>query len=811
MKKELATISTLAAAAVMLNAAPSVKAEEVLLTPENSTSDESKVKAMVPTKEEVDTAKKEADEATAQKESQDVVVKEKESVVEQDQKALNENDNKVKELENDKPTPEKIQSQEELIKTDEKDLKEKQDQEKKDKERLDSLSSKVKDQEKVTQDKNKVMEQDQESVKTAEKKVKAAEDSLSGLHEKEIKDEAKNAESNLKESENNKKSAEKELEAAKEFDKKLDKDTQDKEKELSGITIKANKELDGINKLESDLEDKNKVLEESKKDLDKKQAKVDATTDVKVSEKYVEALKKAADYSKDVPNEDRVKAVKDLIGMNDEMLKNNKYVADPNDSTDKLDPNNIPADKLTELSNYAATLINSIREQFGNNSKVVVTPGALKATKEVTDKYVKDDYNQDSVNKQGHYTDALNKVALDNGLRKGAIQENMSGYYYKMDSVTMADAKRIIHESILNFMFNGYEYAHAMSIAGIGYKDETQSFAFGLSSRSDITGTHFEFINKENVLDKSKFDTTPIENPINKEKYLQDLKDAKEKVNREKAEISTLQTKLDADKAQYSKTVEKLNEVSKELKALKDTEKKTPSAEANLNSKDELLTKAQTRNTLAQEALSNLLLSKDEKIKILNSAKETLEKAKATLALSNSELDKELKKLESLISDKLKAQNKLKASTLAVNDASTKLVKDKNKLFFYKNYDSVLKAAKDKSKDLKAKLETSSKELEQAKELLLSLTKVAKEKEFKYNALNVSYLADLEIKRLEKEKELLALAQAQAQANALAGGEQNLAKSSVLPNTGEVSSIFNLLGLASGLSGLQILRRKKNK
>ncbi len=72
--------------------------------------------------------------------------------------------------------------------------------------------------------------------------------------------------------------------------------------------------------------------------------------------------------------------------------------------------------------------------------------------------------------------------------------------------------KHDIYSSLVEFMYNGYEWLHAKSISGLNTGSQKNYLGVDFSMESDITVAHFTMVSEDQVSSASKnnFNATPI-------------------------------------------------------------------------------------------------------------------------------------------------------------------------------------------------------------------------------------------------------------------------------------------------------------
>lgn len=181
-------------------------------------------------------------------------------------------------------------------------------------------------------------------------------------------------------------------------------------------------------------------------------------------------------------------------------------------ATDDAKVNNLDVNHLTpatqlQVAQFAAGLINNIRQQMGN-PVVTITPGAIDFANKIAQGYSAD--NWDLFNDGWHDIPRISLSAHEFGLLQGDnFYENLAEGFIKVTPrQSLDDIKRGIYNSIAAMMFTdgSANYGHTISIAGIGNK--TPAY-FGISF-DKFSQDHLIFVNPSQILIPSKFDTTAI-------------------------------------------------------------------------------------------------------------------------------------------------------------------------------------------------------------------------------------------------------------------------------------------------------------
>ncbi|WP_449463425.1 SEC10/PgrA surface exclusion domain-containing protein [Streptococcus suis] len=462
---------------------------------------------------------------------------------------------------------------------------------------------------------------------------------------------------------------------------------------------------------------------------------LNAINTITLSSDYIMALK---EYGKTYSQPAKEK----LDALITDLRKQNSFKANLNDSEELLDTNNLSEEARTELSLFASDLINQIRHLVGTKP-TVVTKGALQLADATTDGYVADNWSWNDV---GHDVKAVKQAAEKLGLKTGGqYYENMFTVSRPQPKMTISQAKAMIYQGLLNFMVGGYEYLHALSIAGLS--NDVVYSGVDLSSRQDASSVHFLTVADSHIQSSSTFDTTAIQNLKTNEQILATYQTAQEVLAQ--ATIQNSQAQAIKTQALQNQAVSQatLTQAQTDLATAQAVPVLTPQAQAKESALEETVRLSNLANDKAQETLANL--QEDVKVKQAN-----LAKAKQILAQKQAMLDKANEQL-SIEQDKLnQVQAELEVTQVNVVAAQTKLSTDQSKLKEAQAYLVKLEEAPARLETAKAHLLQATNSLK-AKEALLTeaLETLAelKQEEFKasnhYQTVLSAYQAVLEAQR----------------------------------------------------------------
>ncbi|WP_281165142.1 SEC10/PgrA surface exclusion domain-containing protein [Liquorilactobacillus sicerae] len=293
----------------------------------------------------------------------------------------------------------------------------------------------------------------------------------------------------------------------------------------SGKHIAAAQSKTAANKTE--VADEQKTVDTLKSQIDDLNQKINNASDtnnnnlITVPSDYASALNS---YIDSVVNGDSDSG-ESLVKLAAEGLSENSYQDNVADEKISVIPGNLSDSQIEELSNYAASLINDIRQQLGTTPNVSVVKGAVSFAKAVADNYTSDNWNIYTY--KDHDDSAINQAALANGLAtydgSNVYEDASAGYLINnvtgqklTNSFTLNDYKKAIYNTLIAMLFDdaNENWLHAMSITNLndyagtdnyGTEKSAQYFAVSVD---DLGQLHFEFISEWQIIDLSKFDTS---------------------------------------------------------------------------------------------------------------------------------------------------------------------------------------------------------------------------------------------------------------------------------------------------------------
>lgn len=555
----------------------------------------------------------------------------------------------------------------------------------------------------------------------------------------------------------------------------------------------------------------------------------------------------------------------------------NKYTPSAKDQADatRYDINNLPKEVTDELNYFVADLINQMRRQLGLPD-VVLSKSSLEFANKIAKEYVKANFSKAMKDEYrakggaGHYAKGIYKVAKEYGLNSTYTEEEnqenaekglqpyenaLTTYvYHNFDDAdgvfrkTLGEMKEKLYDDLIELVSHKNDYLHTQGILQFDYANETVYFGGVAQSKTDeFYTTHFLTSIRTTNVDGSKWDKTPIVNPLSDTNKEQEIAKARQTLADAMNARKDAQDKLEVTSKAVSDAQTTLQNAQATLKALNNGENPLANAQKTFDEAKARHDKAVVTLANANALVNNLTASKATKEETLKQAQATLKDAEKALQTAQDALKAEEDKmanLEALASNKAQAVSTAKK---ALQDAQDE-VKQAEKEF------ADLKSAKAHLNEVKAELEKAEKEL---KEVYKAQNKAKVDYEVKSLAADQAKTAyetakakfeEAETKRLvalaeEKRKELEHLGYKpvpvvdakgnvvdyklpqetvtvnngsanKPQAQATVGKTTTTAKANTqatLPNTGEGASalgILGVLGLAFGLVGFK--SRKEN-
>ena len=456
----------------------------------------------------------------------------------------------------------------------------------------------------------------------------------------------------------------------------------------------------------------------------------------------------------------------------------------------------------TALSEWAAGLLNQVRQQTGYNP-VIVTTNSVAYAHEITQMYTQDNFNNFAVLKDHDYV-ALKTISDKYGTQyeedlsantipnTNAIWVNPKAYAKQNDwktettSLNLDQLKQLIYDGLKGFLFkdSAMNWNHAKSISGLtNTQTADRHQAFGLDMGQD-GWVHFNFGTTTTLGKHSKIadNATPTNPAATKAKHNLDVantnvQNATDKANDASTKVTTAQKNVTDAENQVKTTKEAVTNAEKQVKQFQGTQ----------TEKETALQKAKDELTTAESDLNKAKAAAADPQAKYEAAQANLTKAQADLKMALEKLallKQQLSDLENAPANLAKAQNDLVVAEEALQKAQVDL--------------PALQKAATEAQDNLAKAEAAYKAA--------------------FDALQAAQAKDAAAKAaLAKQKaQAAALKQVEAQASLNKMAAKNVATTSTqkaLPQTGNGDSQLGLLGALSlgmvGMLGLTGASRKK--
>ena len=457
---------------------------------------------------------------------------------------------------------------------------------------------------------------------------------------------------------------------------------------------------------------------------------------VKDEMEFKKEIREGIEYSDDVRRAKNMELYKRVITTQLQNRTLNKYTPSAKDQADetRYDINNLPKEVTDELNYFVADLINQMRRQLGLPD-VVLSKSSLEFANKIAKEYVKANWSHAMRNEYfakggaGHYAKGVYKAASEYGLKSGYSEAKDKEYmekgfqpyensvtnplYHDFDDAdgvyrkTIGEMKEKLYDDLIELVSHKNDYLHTRGILQFDYADEVAYFGGVAQSKSDeIYTTHFITSLRSSHVDGSKWDKTPIVNPLsdtNKEaeitKARQTLADAM--VARKDAE-----TKLNSATKAESDAQTALQNAQAHLSALNNGENPLANAQKTFDEAKDRHDKAVVTLANANALVNNLTASKATKEETLTQAQATLKDAEKALQTAQDALKAEedkMAELEAIASNKAQAVSTAKKALQAAQDEVKQAEKEL----------ADLKGAKARLNEVKAELEQAEKELEE--------------------------------------------------------------------------------------------------
>lgn len=740
----VSTIGTAHANEVEIPLPTTAKTEPALVEKEAPKNTEVKV----PTKDEVAelgaTAKKAQDDADKAKEVLDQA-NEKSDKAEKKAAGLKQDVADAQKTA-DKATPEVLQNAEKKVETAKASVPTKEQAVSSAQKAQDDADRNVAIQGKTVGTKQAEVTQAQNGVTDAKTTVKDAEDALNGVGLADAKNKQADAIKEESESKQAQEMAQKALDSAKAQNQ--DHDAQLKQAEQAVKTAQAT--------LESKSQEKETAQTNAEKaTADYNQAvstlnalqKEDTRATITLAPDFIKAVKENIAYTEELRNgttltseEQSAKTLELYNKIVDSQLQNrtlNKYTPSAKDQADetRYDINNLPKEVTDELNYFVADLINQMRRQLGLPD-VVLSKSSLEFANKIAKEYVKANFSKAMKDEYrakggaGHYAKGVYKVAKEYGLNSTYTEEEnqenaekglqpyenaLTTYVYHdfddADGVfrkTIGEMKEKLYNDLVELVSHKNDYLHTQGILQFDYANETVYFGgVAQSVTDDYYTTHFLTSIRTTNVDGSKWDKTPIVNPLSNTNKEAEIAKARQTLADAMVARKDAEAKLDSATKAESDAQTALTNAQATLKALNNGENPLANAQKTFDEAKARHDQAVVTLANANALVNNLTASKVTKEETLKQAQATLKDAEKALNLAQEALKAEETKMAEL-------EAIAKSKTQAVSTAKKALQDAKDSVKQAEKELADLKGAKARLNEVKAELEKAETELKDA-------------------------------------------------------------------------------------------------
>lgn len=476
--------------------------------------------------------------------------------------------------------------------------------------------------------------------------------------------------------------------------------------------------------------------------------KEDAKTTITLAPDFIKVVKESMAYSErlrsgeNLPSDEEQyeNAVKYRKMIIDAQLQNrtlNKYTPSAKDQADetRYDINNLPKEVTDELNYFVADLINQMRRQLGLPD-VVLSKSSLEFANKIAKEYVKANWSHAMIDEYrakggaGHYAKGVYKAASEYGLKSGYSEAKDKEYmekgfqpyensvtnpfYHDFDDEdgvyrkTIGEMKEKLYDDLIELVSHKNDYLHTQGILQFDYADEVAYFGGVAQSKSnEIYTTHFITSLRSSHVDGSKWDKTPIVNPLSNTNKEQEIAKARQTLADAMTARKDAQAQLEATSKAVSDAQTTLQNAQATLSALNNGESPLANAQKMFDEAKARHDKAVVTLANANALVNNLTASKATKEETLTQAQATLKDAEKALQTAQDELKAEetkMAELEAIASNKAQAVSTAKKTLETAQDQVKQAEKEL----------ADLKGAHTRLAELKAELEKAETELKDA-------------------------------------------------------------------------------------------------
>ena len=416
----------------------------------------------------------------------------------------------------------------------------------------------------------------------------------------------------------------------------------------------------------------------------------------------------------------------------------NKYTPSAKDQADetRYDINNLPKEVTDELNYFVADLINQMRHQLGLPD-VVLSKSSLEFANKIAKEYVKANWSNAmrdanfAKGGSGHYAKGIYKVAKEYGLNSTFSEETIKEYAEKglqpyenavgtydpkalstdADQVlrkTVGEMKEELYNNLIELVSHKNDYLHTQGILQFDYANETVYFGgVAQSVTDDYYTTHFLTSIRTTNVDGSKWDKTPIVNPLSNTNKEAEIAKARQTLADAMTARKDAQAQLEATTKAVSDAQTALQNAQANLSALNNGENPLANAQKAFDEAKDRHDKAVVTLANANALVNNLTASKATKEETLKQAQATLKDAEKALNLAQEALKAEETKMAELEEIAKSKAQVVSTAKKALQDAQDTVKQAEKEL-------ADLKGAKARLTEVKAELEKAEAELKDA-------------------------------------------------------------------------------------------------
>ena len=453
---------------------------------------------------------------------------------------------------------------------------------------------------------------------------------------------------------------------------------------------------------------------------------------VKDEMEFLRQIRAGVEMTEEERNKRTLELYNKVVNAQVEHKKLNKYVPSKADQADetRYDINNLPQAIKDELNYYVVDLINQMRRQLGL-SDAVLSKSSLEFADKVAKEYLKVNFSNamereyEARGGVGHYAIGINKVAKEYGMPTTDAEEENKGQQYYENTVTtyvfhdfddadgvyrktLGEMKEKLYNDLIMLVSTKGDYAHTQGILQFDYANETAYFGGVAQSKTDdFYTTHFLTSVRDSLVEGSKWDKTPIANPLSNEVMERKLSEARQALADAMTARDNTQATFEAKTKAESDAKLALTNAEANLTALKNGESPLANAQKAFDEAKERHDMAVVTLSNANALVNTLTTTQSVKEEALKDAQAKLKDAEKVLQTAQDELKAEedkMKELEAIATSKAQAVSTAKK---ALQDAQEEVKQAEKEL-------ADLNGAHTRLKEAKAELEKAEAELKDA-------------------------------------------------------------------------------------------------